>query len=159
MLIAVVSAALLAGIAPALASSPTIDVTPNPSAPGTSTTFAITCGASATSATLSGTTIGLSEHIPMQASTHQGEFVATVTLPTTITPGSYSPSIDCDNGVSGIAHFTVNPVPGQGAKTGDGTTSTATDSTLTAVGLGVAGLGAALVGLLALRRRRNGSAG
>jgi MYXO-CTERM domain-containing protein len=110
------------------------------------------------SATLFGTTIGLSEHIPMQAATHQGEFAVTVTLPTTITPGSYSPSIDCDNGVSGVAQFTVNPVPGQGAKTGDGTTSTATDTTLTGAGLGVAGLGAALVGGLALRRRRRGPA-
>jgi hypothetical protein len=34
-------------------------------APGTSVTVAITCGTGATSATLCGTTLGLSEHIPM----------------------------------------------------------------------------------------------
>ena len=46
----------------------------------------------ATSATLFGITLGLAEQIPMEASTHAGEFVTTVTLPTSIIPGSYSPS-------------------------------------------------------------------
>src|ERR1022692_2089557 len=73
----------------ALASSSPVDITPNPSAPGTSTTFAANCssqtaGGKATSAILIGTTLGLNEHIPMQASTHTNEFVATVVLPTDI---------------------------------------------------------------------------
>ena len=42
---------------------------------------------------------------------HPGEFVAKVRLPADITPGLYSPSITCNNGMSGVAQFTVNPVP------------------------------------------------
>ena len=38
---------------------------------------------------LAGTTLGLPEHIPMQASTHSNEFVTTVVLPSSIKAGSY----------------------------------------------------------------------
>ena len=69
-----------------------MDITPNPSAPGTSTTFAVNCSSltkdgKAGSETLVGTTLGLHEHIPMQASTHADEFVTTVTLPAIIKAG------------------------------------------------------------------------
>jgi hypothetical protein len=145
-------------VSPAQASSSPVDITPNPSAPGTSTTFAVNCssltaGGKATSATLIGTTLGLSEHIPMQASTHANEFVATVTLPAAIKAGTYQPDIDCSNGVTASAALTVKAVPGVAPATGDGTTATATDDRLTAIGLGLAGLGT-VSGVLLLTRRR-----
>lgn len=133
-------------------------ITPNPSAPGTSTTFAVNCssltgGGKSTSATLTGTALGLSEHIPMQASTHANEFVATVTLPATIRAGGYQPDIDCSNGVTASAALTVKAVPGAAPATGDGTTATAPDDRLTAIGLALAGLGAVSGALLLTRRR------
>jgi hypothetical protein len=142
----------------ALASSSPVDITPNPSAPGTSTTFAVNCssqtaGGKATSAILIGTTLGLSEHIPMQASTHTNEFVATVVLPTDIKPGTYQPDIDCSNGVTASAALKVQAVPGVAPATGDGTTATATDDGLTAVGLALVGLGTASGALFLTRRR------
>jgi hypothetical protein len=142
----------------ALASSSPVDITPSPSAPGTSTTFAVNCssqtaGGNATSATLIGTTLGLSEHIPMQASTHTNEFVTTVVLPTTIKAGTYQPDIDCSNGVTASAAFTVKAAPGVAPATGDGTTATATDDRLTAIGLALLGFGAVSGGLFLSRRR------
>jgi MYXO-CTERM domain-containing protein len=152
---------MLAGTAtlaatPAFASGPVIDVTPSIAAPGTSVTFAITCGSSASSATLFGTTLGLSEQIPMQPSTHAGEFVTTVGLPTSISPGTYTPAIDCSNGVSGLATLVVHAVPGGAPVTGDGTTSTATGGRFPAAGIGLLALGV-LVVAIAIRRRRSRS--
>jgi MYXO-CTERM domain-containing protein len=160
----------LAGIAtfagsavPAFAAGPQIDVTPAMAAPGSSVTFSIVCisGKSVgTSATLFGTTIGLSEHIPMGPATHKGVFVTTVRLPSSIMPGKYSPSVDCSNGLSGTGSFqvvaAVKPavvVPSGAPVTGDGVTSTAMGSPMTAAGLGLLGL-SGLVGVFAIRRRK-----
>jgi MYXO-CTERM domain-containing protein len=166
-----VGAALtLAGIAtfagaatPALASGPQIDVTPSVAAPGAQVTFSIACGPGAVSATLFGTTLGLSEQIPMQASTHWGVFVTTVTLPLGISPGGYAPSLDCSNGVSGTGALQVNALPVQpttpaavpsGApRTRGGSTSTAMGGPLSAVGAGLLGLGG-LGAVVAIRRRK-----
>jgi len=142
----------------ALASSSPVDISPSPSAPGTSTTFSVNCssltaGGNATSATLIGTTLGLSGHIPMQASTHTNEFVTTVVLPATIKPGTYQPDIDCSNGVTASAAFTVKAVPGVAPATGDGTTATATDDRLAAIGLALLGLGAVSAALVLTRHR------
>jgi hypothetical protein len=143
---------------------PVIDVTPSVATPGTSVTFAITCGTGATSATLLGTTLGLSEQIPMDGSTHAGEFVTAVELPASISPGSYSPSIDCSNRVAGTAALTVNPVPTEptpvpsGAPlTGDGTTSSATGGPFTTAGLALLAVGGLAVGAVVIRRRRAGA--
>jgi hypothetical protein len=137
-----------------------VTVTPNPSAPGTSTTFAASCdsqssGGPANSATLSGSSLGLAAQISMQQGTGSNQFVVTVNLPQTIAPGSYSPDINCSNGVTETADFEVNAVPGQAPETGDGATSTATDGRLTVAGLGLLGI-AAVAGGLVLRRRRPG---
>jgi hypothetical protein len=145
------------------ASAPVIDVTPSVAAPGTSVTFAITCGSGASSATLFGTTLGLSEQIPMQGSTHPGEFVTTVDLPKSISPGIYSPSIDCSNGVSGTASLTVNPVPGQPTPsgppmTGDGATSSAMGGPFTTAGLGLLAVGGVAVAVGVIRKRRRAGA-
>jgi hypothetical protein len=144
----------------AVISNPDVSVTPNPSAPGTATTFAVSCntltaGGSATAATLNGTTLGLSSQIQMQPGTEPGQFVATVTLPQTIGPGSFSPVISCNNGVTQTATFEVNAVPSQAPATGDGSTSAVTDGKLTVAGLGLLGIAAAAGGVV-LRRRRSG---
>ncbi len=138
-----------------------VNIFPNPSAPGTSTTFTVDCGSGTgsspcTSATLDGSSLGLPAQIPMQEGSQPGVFVTTVVLPTSLAPGTYDPEIDCSNGVSESATLTVNAIPGPAPATGDGTTSTATNTTLTDVGLGLLGAGA-LAGGVALRRRWSGS--
>ena len=153
---------VLASNAPAaLAGNPTVNIFPNPSAPGTSTTFTVDCesltaAGPATSATLDGTSLGLPSQIPMQASGQAGMFDVTVVLPTSVAPGTYDPGINCSNGVTAAGALTVNAVPGQAPQTGDGTTSTATNTVLTDVGLALLGAGS-LAGGLVLRRRRSGS--
>ena len=152
---ALLAGPLLAGARPAAAvQTPRVSITPNPSAPGTATEFEVHCGSSATSATLFGTTLGLSAQIPMHAVPVAtiGDFRVTVMLPVSIARGTYRPSIDCSNGFSGVATLRVNPVPGQGALTGDGTTSTQTGTPLTGFGLGAIALGA-IAGAVAMIRR------
>jgi hypothetical protein len=144
----------------AVANNPDVSVTPNPSAPGTSTTFVVSCnsvtaGGNATAATLTGTSLGLPSQIPMQQGTQPGQFVATVNLPQSIGPGSFSPVINCNNGVTQTVDIEVNAVPGQAPATGDGSTSSVTDGKLTVAGLGLLGT-AAVAGGLVLRRRRSG---
>jgi hypothetical protein len=138
----------------------TTSVTPDPSAPGTRTTFNVNCGPGAFSATLFGVTLGMANLILMHSAPGgmAGEFTVTVTLPTSIRPGRYHPSVDCSNGAAGAFAFAVNPVPLQAPETGDGATSTQTDTSLMPFGYGLIGLGTlALAVLLALRlvpRRR-----
>lgn len=157
-----VAATLAGSAAGALAAGgQSVNIFPNPSAPGTSTTFQVNCSSQmapgpATSATLEGTSLGLAPQIPMQPGGQANVFVTTVVLPTSIVPGSYNPDIDCSNGVTASATLTVNAQPGPAPPTGDGTTSTATDTALTDVGLALLGLGA-VVGGVVLRRRRSGS--
>jgi hypothetical protein len=150
---------LVSGAPAALAQNPTVNIFPNPSAPGTSTTFTVDCDTSAgpaSSATLDGTSLGLPSQIPMQASGQSNMFEVTVVLPTSLAPGTYDPGINCSNGVTAAGALTVNAVPGQAPQTGDGTTSTATNAALTDVGLALVGAGS-LAGGLVLRKRRSGS--
>jgi hypothetical protein len=157
--------ATLAGTAmPAFAAGPQIDVYPSVAVPGQAVSFAVVCidGKSiGKSATLFGTTLGLSEHIPMDESTHKGVFQKTVVVPWGTKAGSYSLSIDCDNDLSGLGTLWVRAVPVKPAVvvvpsgapvTGDGITSTAVGGPLTAVGLGLLGV-SSIVGAFALRRR------
>ena len=155
------AATLAVSAGPAFAANPVIDVTPSTATPGARVTFAITCGTGSTSATLFGTTLGLPEQIPMDSATEIGEWVVTVGLPADIGPGDYSPSIDCDNGVSGTADLTVNPAPSPitptptGAPlTGDGTTSSATRSPFTPAGIALLAAGGLAAAAVAIRRRR-----
>jgi hypothetical protein len=130
---------------------------PDPARPGQIVEFSINCG-SPGGATLSGTELGLAEHIPMRSSggAVTGLFFADVTLPAGILPGTYHPEMDCGSGVTGTASLTVSTIPaGGGVATGDGTTATATDGRLVLLGLSLLGLGA-VTGGFALRRRRNG---
>jgi hypothetical protein len=154
-----IAGALVLGAVPASAAGPAIDVTPSTAAPGTSVTFAVTCGSSAPSATVFGTTLGLPEQIPMQASTHAGEFVTTVSLPASISPGTYTPAIDCSNGTSGTATLVVNAVPVTPSGvplTGDGATSTTMGGPFGTAGIALVGLGVLLGVIAAFRRKRPG---
>jgi hypothetical protein len=152
------AAAVPAFTQPAFAQGPVIDVTPSTAAPGASVTFAITCDTAVAgeSATLTGTTLGLPEQIPMDPGTHAGEFVTVVQLPTSISPGGYSPSIDCSDGTSGTASLTVNPapIPTGAPVTGDGTTSSATGGPFTTAGLALLAVGGLAVGAGVIRKRR-----
>jgi hypothetical protein len=161
------TAAILAASVPAApaasaadAGLPVTHVTPDPSAPGTATTFDVFCGRDAVSGTLFGATLGLADLILMHstASTMPGEFVVTVTLPASIAPGTYHPSFDCSNGVAGNATLRVNPVPGQAPQTGDGATATETGTPLEPIGYGLIGLGVlSLSAVVVLGRRRTAS--
>jgi hypothetical protein len=159
--------ATFAGTAmPAFAAGPVIAVYPTFVAPGGSVAVAAECRGSkpakdAKSATFFGTTLGLDSRIPMTASkTEAGVFSISVKLPAGIMPGTYSPSVDCDNGMSGTAMFTVRSlvkpavvVPAGAPVTGDGITSTAVGGPLTAAGLGILGV-SSIIGVFALRRRK-----
>ncbi len=127
---------------------------PSTATPGSQVSFAVSCAsAGASSATFFGTTLGLPARIPMGQGAASGDFTITVTLPSGIQPGTYTPSIDCSDGSSTFAHLTVTTVaPKGGAQTGDGTTSTRTSGGLSAVGLALIGAGA-VGGGFALRRR------
>lgn len=140
----------------AVGTVPSGRVIPNPSAPGTPTTFEVFCGREAVSATLFGVTLGLADLILMHSSssTTPGEFVVTVTLPANIASGRYHPDFDCSNGNAGKVSFTVDPVPKKAPETGDGTTATQTGTSLAMVGYSLIGLGALTgAGVIALRRR------
>ena len=132
----------------------TTHVSPDPSAPGTRTTFDVHCGPNAFSATLFGVTLGMANLILMHSTQGgmSGEFSLTVTLPTSIAPGTYHPSVDCSNGAADVFDLSVNPVPQQPPETGDGATATQTDTPLVPIGYGLMTLGV-LAGGVALRRR------
>ncbi len=130
-------------------------MTPNPSAPGTATTFDVSCGRDAVSATLFGVTLGLADLNLMHSTTMTGEFVVTLRLPTNIAPGTYHPSFDCSNGAAGAATLRVSPVPREAPATGDGTTATQTGTPLTPIGYGLIGLGVlSLAAAVAISRRQ-----
>lgn len=168
------AAMVLAGPAPSTSAATTVpttasvaadhlttSVTPDPSAPGTRTTFNVDCGPSAFSATLFGVTLGMASLILMHSAPGgmAGEFTVTVSLPAAIRPGSYHPSVDCSNGAASVFAFAVNPVPEQAPETGDGATATQTDTSLVLVGYGLVAFGAlALTLLVALRRHGTGLA-
>jgi hypothetical protein len=130
-------------------------VDPSSATPGSSVTFQVFCASLDTaSATFFGTTLGLPEQIPMDKESVAGTFSATVTLPRSIQPGTYTPDMDCSDGSSATATLTVTAIPRPGgAQTGDGTTSTETNSGLAAGGLALAGIGACVAGVALLRRR------
>ena len=141
-------------ISTAAAQLPVPRVTPNPSAPGTATTFDVFCGSDARSGTLFGNTLGLANLILMHstATTMAGEFVVTVTLPTSITSGTYHPDFDCSNGFAGSTTLRVDPVPRQAPATGDGTTATQAGSVLEPIGYVLMGLGVLTAAASGLRR-------
>jgi hypothetical protein len=86
-----------------------------------------------------------------------GEWVVSVTLPSTLLPGTYMPSLECDNGVSGAATLVVSPA---GAPvTGDGTTVLATGGPLAIAGAGLAGLGGLVLVIWVWRRRARPGSG
>jgi hypothetical protein len=128
---------------------------PSTATAGTSITFQVTCASlEDRTATLFGTVLGLPERIPMDHESGGGVFSITVTLPQGLQPGTYRPAIDCSDGSSANARLVVTTMPAKGgAQTGDGTTSTETNNGLAAGGLAMIAAGAVLGGI-AMRRRR-----
>ncbi len=150
-----------AGQAQAAVANPpgaTGSVNPSTATPGTQVTFQVFCSSlNAASATLFGTTLGLPEQIPMNKGSVGGVFNITVTLPSSIQPGKYTPDMDCSDGSSATVTLMVTALPSPGgAQTGDGTTSTQTNTGLAAAGLALISVGA-VAGGIALRRRKTDS--
>jgi len=113
-LIAGTSAVLAAGTGPALATvanaprSTMASVVPSTAIPQSRVTFAVYCTSpAATSATLHGLPLGLTEHIPMRPNRAAGDFTASVILPGSIQPGTYHPRIECSDGTSATARLLV----------------------------------------------------
>jgi len=146
------SAAAVPAASAAIAGLPITHITPNPSAPGTATTFTVFCGRDAKSATLFGTTLGLADLNTMNSTPTAGTFAITLELPPNIAPGTYHPGVECSNGLTGNATLHVSPVPVRAPETGDGATATETGSVLEPIGYGLIAIGV-LTGALALRRR------
>src|SRR5262249_41539308 len=103
--------------------------------------------AGATSATLHGQTLGLTERIPMRANSAAGDFAVSVMLPANIRPGTYHPSIDCSDGTSTTARLLI---PAFGVSRPGYVTAWIW---LAVGGLLLIGVGA-VTGGIALRRRR-----
>ena len=153
------STAPIAGTGPALATvasarrSTLASVVPSTAIPPSRITFAVYCSnASATSATLLGRTLGLTEHIKMRPNRAGGDFTVSVILPGNIQPGTYHPGIDCSDGTSTTARLLV-PALGAASSISDGV-----GTWLAAGGLALLGLGA-VTGGIALRRRKRGDPG
>jgi hypothetical protein len=128
-------------------------VVPSTAIPPSRITFAVYCSsARATSATLLGRTLGLTEHIKMRPNRAAGDFTVSVILPGNIQPGTYHPGIECSDGTSTTARLLV---PAVGAASG---MSGGSGTWLAAGGLALAGLGA-VTGGIALRRRKRGQPG
>jgi len=107
-------APLAAGSGPARASVASASrdtlasVIPSTAMPQSRVTFAVYCGGSrASSATLLGRPLGLTEHIKMRPNTGAGGFAVSVTLPGSIRPGTYRPGIECSDGQSTTARLLV----------------------------------------------------
>jgi hypothetical protein len=128
---------------------------PSTAAPGQRVMFVADCSPAAGmgNATLFGATLGLPSRIPMNASKGDSfDFSISVTLPRTITPGTYHPNIDCPGATSATATLRVTQFPRGGAGTGDGATAKTSNGVLAMAGLALIGVGA-LAGGFALHRR------
>jgi hypothetical protein len=147
LVIALVAASV--PLLPGLALAATVTATPSPVAPGQTFTVTAKCSSQATSATLSGTSFGGSEQIPLEVAdaAGSGTFAATVTMPRSTPEGTYQLSVTCSDGDSGTGTVVVSPT---GTNAGVGGTSR--DLGALAIGGTLLFLGA--TGLVALIRRR-----
>ena len=121
-------------------------VIPSTAVPRSQVTFAVYCAsARATSATLIGRSIGLTQRIKMRPNPAGGDFTVSVILPSSIQAGTYHPAIECSDGTSTTARLLV---PALGAAGG---TSNGGGVWLAAGALIILG---AMAGGIALRRKR-----
>jgi hypothetical protein len=148
--------------------APVAHVSPQVAAPGNNVNVVAVCGAGATSATFYGTTLG-SPQIPMTPTSNH-HFSATVPVPMNISPGTYSPSITCNNQNNQVTNnvttsITINPAPGPPLPvgpplpigpplTGDGATSSVTGGPFALAGVALLGTGGLAVGAGVIRKRR-----
>jgi hypothetical protein len=149
--VVVTLAAAAVSLLPGAALAATVTATPSTVAPGGTFTVTANCSTQATSATLSGTSFGGPEQIPLDVANAAGSssFASTVTMPTTTLAGEYQLSVTCSDGDSGTGTIVVSPT---GTNAGLGGTSGAADVGALAVGGALLALGAA--GLVVLTRRR-----
>lgn len=138
---------------------PPVRVIPPAAAPGSPVTIIVICSPGSVSATLDGSTLGLPEQIPMTGSMPgANQFATTVDLPTSIVPGQYSLSVECNpNGLSAPVNITVNPLGTP--VTGDGATSSALGGPFTRAGLALLAAGGLAVGAGVIWKRRRPGAG
>jgi hypothetical protein len=148
-----VLAPLAAGTAPARASvaiaprDTLASVVPSTAIPQSRVTFSVDCTSSgATSATLIGSALGLTEHIRMRPNRAAGGFAVSVTLPASIRPGTYRPGIKCSDGTATTARLLVP------AFAAAGSTWASVGRWLTVAGLILIGSGAVTRSIV-LRRR------
>ncbi|HKD89488.1 MAG TPA: hypothetical protein VKB62_13240, partial [Streptosporangiaceae bacterium] len=145
-------ASVAAGTGPALATaasaprSALASVIPSTAVPRSQVTFAVYCAsARATSATLLGRTIGLTQRIKMRPNPAGGDFTVSVVLPGSIQPGTYHPGIECSDGTSTTARLLVPALGAAGGTSNSGGIWLAAGALITLGGM---------AGGIALRRRK-----
>jgi hypothetical protein len=141
--------AVLGAVVLAPSTGPSGVVTPDTVPPGGPVTFSVVCADGVRSADVAGTTLGLSERIPMEAGKASGVFSVTVDIPTSTQEGTYNVSIDCADGTSSVVRLVVSPTGA--VATGGGSTARGANHALMAAGGGLLVIGAA--GAFLLRRR------
>jgi hypothetical protein len=135
---------------PTSASAATASATPDFVASGANSTFRVHCTGSPSSASLTGTDLGLPSDIAM-GRTSTGRFAVTLRIPTHTAPGPYDVNMQCSNGDFGTASVQVSPRGGP--NTGDGSAS-GVDMTTAVVGGGAVAL-AAVAGAILIGRRQD----
>jgi hypothetical protein len=117
---------------------------------GDDTNFFIECGSSSSSASLTGTPLGIAHNISMEKLTSR-EFDLDITVPNSAARGTYHIDMQCSDGSFTTVSLVVSPHGG--ADTGDGAMSGGA-STVALAGGGLLIVGAGVGGVLLLRRRR-----
>ncbi|HEY1486972.1 MAG TPA: hypothetical protein VGF84_12775 [Micromonosporaceae bacterium] len=117
---------------------------------GDDASFFIECGSKSSTASLTGTPLGLPSNIAMVKLTSR-EFDLDVTIPSRASRGTHHISMQCSDG--SFTEVTLVVSPHGGADTGDGAMSGGTSAVALAAG-GVLVVGAGVGGVLLMRRRR-----
>jgi hypothetical protein len=141
--------AALGAVALAPSAGPSGAVSPDTVRPGGPVTFSVVCADGVREADVAGTTLGLTERIPMEPGKTSGVFSVTVNIPTSTQEGTYNVSIDCGDGTSAVVQLVVAPTGG--VPTGGGAMAHPANHALMAAGGGLLVIGAA--GAVFLRRR------
>ncbi len=124
-------------------------VEPKTAERGDDVSFFIKCAATSSSASLTGTDLGLPSNITMDKLTSR-EFTLDLNVPAKASRGTHHIGMQCSDGSFTTVTLVVSPHGG--ADTGDGATSGGASTIALAVG-GVLVLGAAAGGVVLVRRR------
>jgi hypothetical protein len=124
-------------------------VEPSVVEPGDNANFFIECADASTSASLTGTAIGLPSNIDMDKLTSR-EFDVDLTVPKSVHRGTYHLSMQCSDGSFTEVSLVISPHGG--ADTGDGATAGGASTAALAAGSALI-IGAVGGGVLLIRRR------